>query len=294
MKTPEFLVWALGYSCPVRGFQDGSDPERTERQLRAARAVGDARREGREFEGFCLDPPNGFRIADALAIYGGLDAVEKACSICPANIRNHDGPGALAGCFGQVIVYRLDSFFEAVDVAVEAMAGVDPLFPVTTPRWYGLWIDSPVRGTRAERTALILESVHEELREAIPGLNGLISAIRRASNDGLAIHVLAYPESSSEVRGWWVVASHCPRCKITWSTEARRVCPSCGYEGRGTPFRKRRARGSRPYYPLDRLLGPQQAAEFLVRYEESRKRRKSTPAGQSPLRAAPQDSPPAD
>ena len=42
MNTPEFLIWALEYACPIRGFQNGSDPERTERQLRAARAVSEA------------------------------------------------------------------------------------------------------------------------------------------------------------------------------------------------------------------------------------------------------------
>src|SRR5204862_6701031 len=85
MDTPEFLLWALEYSCPIRGFQDGSDPERTERHLRAARAAGDAGLEGRVFEGLCVSPPSGFRIADALAIYGGLSAIEQACRDCPAN-----------------------------------------------------------------------------------------------------------------------------------------------------------------------------------------------------------------
>ena len=72
MDTPEFLVWAIEHTCPSADMQDGSDPERTERQLRAARAVSDARREGRVFEGLCVNPPDGFRIDDALAVYGGL------------------------------------------------------------------------------------------------------------------------------------------------------------------------------------------------------------------------------
>src|SRR5437868_3516487 len=98
MDTPEFLVWAIEYTCPIRGQQDGRDPERTERQLRAARAVSEARRDGRIFEGFCVDPPNGFRIADALGIYSGLDVVEQTCGSCPANgVKESAG---LAGCFG--------------------------------------------------------------------------------------------------------------------------------------------------------------------------------------------------
>ena len=41
MLTPEFLLWSLETRCPIRGLEDGTDPERTERQLRAARAVSD-------------------------------------------------------------------------------------------------------------------------------------------------------------------------------------------------------------------------------------------------------------
>src|SRR5687768_8493377 len=102
MDTPEFLVWALEYSCPIRESMDGSDPERTERQLRAARAVSDARREGRVFEGLCVDPPDGFWIEEALSIYGGLAATERACGNCPANAAAQIAPASLAGCFGIV------------------------------------------------------------------------------------------------------------------------------------------------------------------------------------------------
>src|SRR5436309_2356665 len=101
MDTSEFLVWAIEFACPIRGFQDGRDPERTERQLRSARAVSDARHQGRAFEGLCVDPPNGFRIADALRIYGGVSAVEHACSMCPANAAAARlTGGSIAGCFG--------------------------------------------------------------------------------------------------------------------------------------------------------------------------------------------------
>src|SRR5688500_13967593 len=96
MDTPEFLVWAIEYRCSIRGLQDGSDPERTERQLRAARACRDARREGRFFEGLCVDPPYGFRVDEALAVYGGKATVEAACRECPANALGQDQFGALA------------------------------------------------------------------------------------------------------------------------------------------------------------------------------------------------------
>src|SRR4029079_19479951 len=102
VETPEFLIWAIEYSCPVRGLQDGTDPERTERQLRAARAVSDAQHERRVFEGFGVQAPNGFRIADALAVYGSTEAVELACGECSANALAEIDGGALTGCYGIV------------------------------------------------------------------------------------------------------------------------------------------------------------------------------------------------
>src|SRR6185503_15686006 len=100
--TPEFLVWAIEHACPIRGFQTGSDPERVERQLRAARAVSKARQEERIFEGLCVDPPWGFRIDEAVGIYGGLAAAERTCGDCPVNALAKLRGGSLAGCFGAV------------------------------------------------------------------------------------------------------------------------------------------------------------------------------------------------
>src|SRR6478752_1969051 len=100
ISTPAFLLWAIEYSCPIRGFQDGTDPDHTERQLRAAIALNAARREGRVFEGYCVAEPLGFRIEEALAIYGGLEAVERTCGSCPANALARNWRRAVAGCVG--------------------------------------------------------------------------------------------------------------------------------------------------------------------------------------------------
>src|SRR6478672_3943811 len=106
VSTPSFLQWAIGYQCAVRGFQDGIAPEMTERQLRAAIATSDARREGRIFEGYAVDEPLGFRIEEALALYGGLPKVEETCRACPANAIAIYQPEALAGCVGMFIMPR--------------------------------------------------------------------------------------------------------------------------------------------------------------------------------------------
>src|SRR5205814_9760726 len=115
-------------------------------QLRGARAVSDARGDGRAFAGLCVDPPNGFRGADTLAVYGGLEALERTCGICSANALKERG--GLAGCIGLLPLWpESREFHAAIDQAIEAAGMVcrySQLFPQTEPRSYGLWIESPV------------------------------------------------------------------------------------------------------------------------------------------------------
>src|SRR4051812_1220258 len=107
MPTPEFLVWAIERRCPLRQIAGFEDPERAERHLRTLRAYSVAAANGRVFEGICVaadDPPElrGFRVEEALTLYGGLEAAAAACRDCPANALNQANPDSLAGCFGMV------------------------------------------------------------------------------------------------------------------------------------------------------------------------------------------------
>jgi len=281
METPEFLVWALEQNCPIRGFQNGSDPERTERQLRAARAVSDARREGREFEGFCLEPPNGFRIADALAVYGGLSVVEQTCGPCAANAIAHNDRSSLAGCFGIVAVSSdLAPALEAALGKGEPNAGNAKLFFATQPRRYGLWIGSPLNAEQCEFLRHVVRQVRAtchstELEELCCGLS---AAIDRQ----LSLHVAYFPAGRVEVTSW-KLSPHCRRCKAPWSGTDSRSCGVCGHRGRPVPDKKRKARGSRPYFPLNRLLGEGAATELVLRYEAFREQRESSRVAQNQL-----------
>jgi hypothetical protein len=284
MRTPEFLVWSLEYGCPVRGFEDGSDPERVERQLRAARAFSDASREGRVFEGLVLDPPQAFRIDDALAIYGGQVQLEIACRGCPANALEKPVPSILAGCYGHVpLAPDQPQIHEAVERAIDKLEltrDIAQNFPRTNPSWYGLWIDSPLAGER-------LRAVHR-LMTAV-GLVDLADACRAAISARLPLHVRLYPRGRVE-GGWWLLDPHCPKCHAPWQSP----CAVCGYAGRPAADKKRRARGARPYRPLERLLGPEQAAELLVRYEAFRARTPPPDRLQNPPPPEPPGSLPAD
>jgi hypothetical protein len=265
MGTPEFLTWAIEFGCPVRGFQDGSDPERTERQLRVARAVSDAEREGRVFDGVAVKGDHGFRLEEALEVYGGRAAVEAACPACPANVLATDASPNWVGCYGLVErPSRSEWFDRAVDQALSGQAGAAKWIPRTTPAWYGLWMGSPLAAERALFVARVLELMEEEERKLAKGLDELGVALLAASERGLVVHVAVYPQGSVEA-GWFLLAPHCPRCKVTWLARKKQMCSACGYEGSPAPLRKRRARGRRPYFPLVRLLGEEEAREFLGR-----------------------------
>src|SRR6476620_1026771 len=130
MPTPEFLVWAIERRCPLRQIAGFEDPERTERHLRTLRAYSDAVAQGRIFEGICIeadDPPQqfglrGFRVAEALTLYGGLEGAAAACRDCSANAANQANPDSLAGSFGMVPLPASESdMHAAVEEAVDRL-----------------------------------------------------------------------------------------------------------------------------------------------------------------------------
>jgi hypothetical protein len=299
MDTPEFLVWAIEHTCPVRGTQDGSDPERIERQLRAARAVSNAHREGRVFEGLCVDPPDGFRIDDALAVYGGPARAEAACLNCPINFLLEDqwpAPStgsltSLAGCYG-ILPLPDDTrrFHEAIERGIEREAKIEDFG--TRPRWYGIWLHSPLWDEALFMAWLILDASPIEDRRCKSAVLELKAGLNIAFNAGARLHVRLFPRGRV-IGGQWVLIPHCPRCNAEWSDTRASQCAVCGYVGHPAPETKRLARGKRPYFPLDRLLGEKQAADFLVRYEAFRARQASPDQAAIQPQPGPSDSPPA-
>ncbi len=268
--TPAFLLWAIEYSCPIRGFQNGSDPDQTERQLRAAMALSAARREGRVLEGYCVDPPLGFRIEEALAIYGGLEIVERACGVCPANAVARIRPGELAGCLRMFVLPADDGeFYRRVDDVI-AQAGLEEecarLFPSMQSRWHGFWVSSPLSLDQVNVLTSVMSAIEAEDRfgQQVTELHAGLCAARE---NQLPFHASFYPRGCVE-GNWWRLVPHCPRCKADWKASGRGRCDVCGYEGHPAPEKKRRARGQRPYLPLARLMGDG-AAEFLARYRAS-------------------------
>ncbi len=296
MQTPEFLVWALERRCPLRQIAGFEDPERTERHLRTLRAYSDAAAEGRVFEGFCVEPDvcsnrlqpadnplmrvttNGFRVDDALPLYGGQLAAETACLGCPANAMRKENSNSLAGCFGMVPLPPNETeVHAAVEEAIDRLnlrANVETNFPLTKPAWYGLWMRSPLDAPRALLLKFILRNAGGSDPDYLRAMNQMILGLSAAYEHALPLHVRHYPRG--EVRGtWWNLVPHCQACNSPWPDAQREQCQVCGYGGHPASPPKRRARGTRPYWPLERMLGKEKAAEFFLRYEAQRRERQT-------------------
>lgn len=278
MQTPEFLVWSLERRCELRQIAGFEDPERTERHLRTLRAYSEGAEEERVFEGICVAPPNGFQVDEALALYGGLDAAEMVCRDCPANALRVENRNSLAGCFGMVPLPPDESeVHTAVEEAITRLnlgANVAANFAVTKPAWYGLWMRSPLDAPRALLLKFILRSAGGSDSSYTQAINQLILGLSAGYERNLPLHMRLYPRGN--VHGvWWSLVPHCPACNASWAHAERNACHVCGYVGRPASPPKRRARGTRPYWPLERMMGKEKAAEFLVRYEASRREEKA-------------------
>jgi hypothetical protein len=173
----------------------------------------------------------------------------------------------LAGCFGllplaggdEAILSQLERAIDRAGVGSQFAA----LFPMTQPRWQGVWIESPLGPSRVEILWQALGALPAAASSLDAGWRDLRLALAACRQHGLSLSGQLYP--AGEVRGnWWQVVPHCGCCQAAWQAGWRN-CAVCGGAGPANPGKKRRARGGRPYLPLTRLLGDK-AGEFLARY----------------------------
>ena len=104
-------------------------------------------------------------------------------------------------------------------------------------------------------------------------MNQMLLGLNAACEHDLPFHVRLYPRG--EVNGaWWNLVRHCQACNASWPDAEREACQVCGYVGRPASPPKRRARGTRPYWPLERMMGKEKAEEFLAQYEARQREQK--------------------
>jgi hypothetical protein len=262
-QTPEFLCWAIEHRCPLREMLPENNPEKVERQLRAARAVAEARSEGRVQDNRALseDGRLGFDIAAALELYGGEAAVAACCNDCPANVREGRGDASYAGCFGllpmpeprEEFLERVQQFAHDEEARrADAATLAQPLFQRTRWLWYGWWMRSPLEQPQLDNLeGPFLQLSQEPAYAENRALHDFVDALVLTAHQHLPLSVQLFP--AGEIEGtWWNLQPHCPVCRAPWQVEGG-VCAMCGQSRHPASPRKRRIRGIRPYRPLEEL-----------------------------------------
>jgi len=252
-NTVQGVNWALERACRLRGGEGWALPDVTRRQLADVSTYARAVPHGLVVDDVCVIgytfgsdsagatvslPCSGFRVSLALAPFGGEAAVRAACSACEANVAPDDRP-VLANCHGFLVAWPDSEELEAALQVAIRLRGLEEriarLFPRTTPLWYGLWIESPLRRPHCE--------VLLELLEGLADLGGtqdndprhFLAALRAAVTWELPLHVAVPPPGHADL-GWYTVFPHCPRCKAhapleQWQEsypEEPIPCPVCG------------------------------------------------------------------
>lgn len=270
-------MWAIERECPLRNSNNWAAPEQTARELRPLQAYSEALQDGRVFEGICLDRSStdltndsvamGFPLTEIAAAFGDADFIAVTCRDCPANVPESHRD-SLAGCFGWFPVpdlkepinrafSRIRSTFVANDERVRVRRTV-------TQGFYALWINSNWHGAKLMGAIELFAAVVGDTSLGNRQFLRFVTALRVAAQQGLAVRVQLMPQGVLEGK-WWRVVQHCPHCRAQWVSDSKR-CTACDFTGNPLPERRRHARGTRPFLPLEKIVGKQQLNEFLNRY----------------------------
>jgi hypothetical protein len=250
--TGQVVSWSLERKCDFRAGENWFLPRQTLLQLNDFRSVAKAILDQRVVDRICVMgwtheqdkagrrhevPYSGFRIDDRLGKHGGLTAAVETCGDCEANADNQDGI-TVAGCYGFLDVWPDSQEFDARLRKVIEHHGLESrlkvAFPVTTPLWYGLWIESPLRMPQTQLLYDLLNAVCNVDKDK--DIAHFLNALNAAISGELPVHVSLAPPGHVDL-GWHTVFPHCPRCKAStpvarwhdkYPTEPH-PCRACGH-----------------------------------------------------------------
>jgi formylglycine-generating enzyme required for sulfatase activity len=252
--TRQVVSWALERKCAFRSGEGWFLPARTCTQLADLRTVASAEGDRRIVNGVCVTswtterdnagavhdiPCSGFRIEDRLGPVGGLTAAMATCRACEANAKTELGID-VAGCFGHLDIWPdSDDLDRQLWGIIEQRNLEDRLraaFPVTTPLWYGFWINSPLRRVQAEFLHELLDAACDHDDPQDKDVRHFLTALEAAIRWELPVHVSLAPLGHTDF-GMYTVFPHCPRCKANapvgrWQesyTKEPHECRVCGH-----------------------------------------------------------------
>ena len=251
--TRQCVSWALERKCPFRSGDDWFLPGPTSTQLFDLKCVDSALRDNRVIGPICVTswlttsdsennshriPHDGFNINERLACFGGYAHMAETCQTCEANVQV-DGESTVAGCSGDVEIWPDSEELDQALWDVINQRGLESqlrtLFPVTTPLWYGFWINSPLQRPQAEFLHELLSAVWDVDEAEDKDLRTFLKALETAIRWELPVHVSLPPLGHADM-GYFTVFPHCPRCKAnapvgrwkqSYPTEPH-VCEVCG------------------------------------------------------------------
>ena len=253
-NTRQVVSWALERKCAFRFGEQWFLPARTCTQLADLRTVASAEGDGRVVNGICVTswtterdnagnlhnvPCSGFRIEDRLGPVGGLAAALATCRACEANARTELGID-VAGCFGHLDIWPdsedLDRQLWGIIERRSLEQRLRAAFPVTTPLWYGFWINSPLRRVQAEFLHELLDAACDHDDPQDKDVRHFLKALEAAVRWELPVHVSLAPLGHTDF-GMYTVFPHCPRCKANapvgrWKesyTKEPHECRVCGH-----------------------------------------------------------------
>lgn len=297
--TPPMIQWTLMVDCTVRDLTKMPPAIAASRQLRGLLEWSRAKSERRIRNGICLHEncdsksesesgkmPNewmGFPEAEPFTVFGGQLRVLETCGNCPANVCGND----VAGCWGvipfagpdwdcdqvkelhlgtgqRLAVTDLPGWFERLLERNDLKTRFNDLFPVTSPRWYGIWIGSEWSPEQVDWMAEFLESNRAEI--PTEEISRLAAATVAAREHRLRICFDRMAAGNSDSVAW-TLQLHCGRCG--WPQNTRSHCACCGEHRAPMPEQRKKVMGLRPWLRLDQLYGPDEAARIVEDYQQS-------------------------
>lgn len=264
--TPAFVRWAINRPCQLREVDEERLPETTFRQLRSIHELALARRQNRVFQNVAFHPDTklgeellGFLPVEVLEASGGEARIQEQCSNCVANTQRE--MSGWVGCFGMA---RIDApeFISGFEAAIERLGideEIEQSFPVTHPRWFGVWMTHVLD---RHQVGLLIQVMNElELGREWEQFR---TALSRCWQNNLELHVEYFPSGNSDGR-YWKWDPHCDACRSNIDFSVRK-CECCGRKRIEQSAKKRKVLGLRPYMKLRYVLGESKCVQLVREY----------------------------
>lgn len=105
-----------------------------------------------------------------------------------------------------------DEVFKNAILELELSPELDQAFPPTNPRWYGLWIESPLTPQQCSLLWQIFARMADKVPRYRERLESFLHALQLAAQNQATMHVEFSPPGHVDF-GMVTTFVHCPRCK---------------------------------------------------------------------------------